>query len=235
MSKLDDLQHWFLNSPLGRNILATEEVFYHNSTQNIFGYYAIQTGLPQINFLSNNKISSKMSLGRDISCDLQFLPFETNSIDLIICPHTLEFTPNHHIFLQECYRILIPKGKIIVSNFNPRSLLAVFGKANPILKQINYISVSNLQQQLSTLNFNICGGKFFNYLPPFNSNKYLHYFEFFNKIGDRWFPTFANSYALVASKDVVTPTFVGTRRMFSPKPSFAPNLGVAGSIAGQND
>jgi SAM-dependent methyltransferase len=235
MSKLDDLQQWLLNTTLGRNILATEEVFYHNSTQNIFGYYAIQTGLSQINFLSNNKISSKTVLNRDISCDLAFLPFETNSIDLIICPHTLEFTDNYHIFLQECYRVLMPKGKIIINNFNPKSLLGLFGKGNPILKQINYISVSKLQQQLSTLNFNICGGKFFNYLPPFNSDNYLRHFEFFNKIGDRWFPTFANCYALVASKDVITPTFVGTRRKLNPKPAFAPNLGVAGKIAGQND
>lgn len=235
MLNLDDLQQWLLNTPLGRNILATEEVFYHNSVQNIFGYYSLQIGLPQINFLSENKISSKYILYNDIKCDLRFLPFDTNSIDLIICPHTLELTDDYHLFLQECYRVLMPKGKIIISNFNTKSLFSLFGKNNELLKRMNHISVNKLQQQLSTLNFNICGGKFFNYLPPFNNDSYLSHFEFFNKIGDRWFPTFANCYALVASKELVTPTIVGAKRKFSPQPVFAPSLGIAGKMDGSND
>lgn len=230
MLGLNNLQQWLLESPLGRHVLATEEVFYHNNVQNIFGYYAVQIGMPQINFLSRNKIPSRFYIDSDIKCDIRFLPFASSSIDLIICPHTLELTENYHHFLQECYRILIPRGKIIISNFNHKSLFGLFGKYNPVLKQTNYISVSKLQQQLNTLNFNICGGRFFDYRPPINNSKYLSHCAFLDKIGDRWFPTFANSYAIIASKELVTPTIIGSKTKLGPKPVFAPNLGLAGKI-----
>lgn len=231
MQKLNELQQWLLNTSFGRNILSTEEAFYHNNVQNIFGYYALQIGLTKIDFLSKNKISAKYILETDLKCDLRFLPFDTNSIDLIICPHTLEFIDDYHLFLQECYRVLIPNGKIIINNFNPKSQFGLFGqKNNDFFKQANFINVNKLQQQLYTLNFNICGGKFFNYLPPFSNDNHLSYLEFLNKIGDRWFPTFANCYALVASKELVTPTLIGAKRQFNPQTVFEPNLGVAGKV-----
>ncbi|MCE3268121.1 MAG: hypothetical protein K0R49_373 [Burkholderiales bacterium] len=227
MHKLNDLQQWLLNTPFGRNILATEEAFYHNTVQNIFGYYSLQIGLEQIDFLTNNKIVSKCVLNNDIKCDLHFLPFADNSIDLIICPHSLEIIDDYHFLLQECYRILIPKGKIIISGFNPRSLFGLFGKEY-LLKKTNYISVNKLQEQLYRLGFNICGGKFFNYLPPLYNETHLLRCEFLNKIGDRWFPAFANCYALVASKELISPTLITNKHQFNSQPIFAPRIGVAG-------
>ncbi|MCE2706199.1 MAG: class I SAM-dependent methyltransferase [Proteobacteria bacterium] len=206
MEQLDELQEWLLSSPLGHYMLHHERIFYHNIVQRVFGYYALQIGLPQINFLQTSKISSSYTLSHNIKTKLESLPIKTNSIDLIICPHVLEFMPNYDHLLQECYRILIPNGKLIITSFNKYSLLNAFKPE--ALKLANLISLNTLKQQLNTLNFHIEGGKFLSYRLPLNNQQVLSRLSFMDNIGDRWLPTFANNYAISASKQLASPILI---------------------------
>lgn len=209
MVRLNNLQQWLLYTPLGRHILVNERIFYHNIVQNIFGYYSIQIGMSNINFLQGNKISRHYILGHDIECDLAFLPFANNSIDLIVCPHILEFMPNYGHLLNECQRVLMPEGKLIITNFNYSSLLRLYKPKHVAFNEINFISLDTLKQQLYALGLRIDGGKFFSYRLPMDSAKTLSRLKWMDKVGDRWLPTFANNYALIASKEIAAPTMVG--------------------------
>ena len=55
-------------------------------------------------------------------CDLLDLPFEAQSVDLIVMPHTLEFTSDPHRLLREAERVLMPEGQLIILGFNSLSL-----------------------------------------------------------------------------------------------------------------
>ena len=239
--KNNKLENLLITTPFGKNLLNNELIFYHNITRTIFGYYALQIGLPQIDFLKTNKISNKYIFPTQINCDLPALPFATNSIDLIICPHILEFMPNYEELLQECYRVLIPKGKLIITNFNRKSFLGLsntpkefaklFKKKAPtdiealikqqlkaksqkkvqippqtqsIIQDINWIGLNEIKNSLIKANFMLFGGKFLNYLPPCNNVKILSNLEWLNNVGDRWFPSYANTYAIIASKETIT-------------------------------
>jgi predicted SAM-dependent methyltransferase len=46
----------------------------------------------------------------DIKADICNLPFETNSVDVILCNHVLEHIPNDTKAMQELFRILRPGG-----------------------------------------------------------------------------------------------------------------------------
>src|SRR5690625_7466005 len=50
------------------------------------------------------------------------LPFETQSIDLILLPHVLENAYDSHQVLREIERVLVPEGLVIITGFNPLSL-----------------------------------------------------------------------------------------------------------------
>jgi SAM-dependent methyltransferase len=202
------LQQWLLHNPSGREILRKERFFLSNNVKHIGGKYSLQIGLKQINLLQGNKISHHYIVNFDLKSDLRFLALADNSIDLIVCPHVLEFNNNYHHILHEFYRVLSPKGKLIITCFNRYSWFSLCRKLIPMLKDAQLISLNQLKNQLVTLNFQIEGGKFFSYCPPFTTAKYLRKVRWMNQIGDRWLPTLANSFALIASKEIITPNLI---------------------------
>lgn len=53
--------------------------------------------------------------------DASVLPIATDSVDLLVLPHVLEFEDNPHQVLSEAGRVLKPEGHMIVLGFNPWS------------------------------------------------------------------------------------------------------------------
>lgn len=62
--------------------------------------------------------SAKASLLRG---DAAQLPIPTESIDILVLPHVLEFEDNPHQVLSEAVRVLKPEGQMIVLGINPWS------------------------------------------------------------------------------------------------------------------
>jgi SAM-dependent methyltransferase len=54
--------------------------------------------------------------------DAASLPIDTQSVDIVIMPHTLEFADNPHQVLREVNRVLKPEGIVLLMGFNPWSL-----------------------------------------------------------------------------------------------------------------
>src|SRR5690625_7142418 len=50
------------------------------------------------------------------------LPFETQSIDLILLPHVLENAYDPHQVLREVERVLVTEGRVIITGFITLSL-----------------------------------------------------------------------------------------------------------------
>ena len=47
------------------------------------------------------------------------LPFKSESVDMVILPHLLEFDRHKHQVLREVERILKPEGRLTILSFNP--------------------------------------------------------------------------------------------------------------------
>ena len=127
---------WF-ETTLGSYLLEREYRYFDKVVANIFGYNAIQISLPQFNFLRLNRMPLQFSISSEanhssLMAEPAFLPIQSNSIDLVIMPHTLDFSANPHQILREVYRVLIPEGHVVMSGFNPFSLwgLARYLKVN---------------------------------------------------------------------------------------------------------
>ncbi|MBX9869447.1 MAG: class I SAM-dependent methyltransferase, partial [Burkholderiaceae bacterium] len=132
-----DLVTW-LEQPEGAYIREWEQAQLQKLTVDIFGFNALQIGLPQIDALAASRMphkwvsndtlivpsGEKSAAVRAIHVVHEFteMPFATHSVDLVVLPHVLEFAAEPHQILREVDRILIPEGRLIICGFNPASL-----------------------------------------------------------------------------------------------------------------
>ena len=59
---------------------------------------------------------------KKIQAEASRLPLQSDSVDMIILPHILEFDECRLLTMREVERVLKPEGKLVVVNFNPWSV-----------------------------------------------------------------------------------------------------------------
>jgi len=96
---------------------------------------------------------------RKIQAKAYALPIQSNSIDMIIVPHLLEFDAARFQTFRELERILKPEGILFVMNFNPWSLWVryqfILDKQLANSWNGHFISRSRLFDWLKLLNFEV--------------------------------------------------------------------------------
>ena len=203
------LSDWF-ETPGGRYVLAWEQTQFDSAVEDVFGFNAVQAGLPQVDFLRESRIPLKLRAGPDRGCRLRAdpgqLPLASQSIDLLALPHVLEFSARPHQILREAERVLMPEGSIVISGFNPLSLwgakraLGWERGAHPWCGR--FIGLLRLKDWLALLGFELNGGRFGCYAPPFSQTRWLQRSAFMEKAGDRWWPICGGAYVVRAVKRV---------------------------------
>jgi SAM-dependent methyltransferase len=203
------LAEWF-TTPKGEYVLAWEQAQYDNAVEDVFGFNAVQIGLPAHDFLRQNRIAHRFALndapGAPLLADPLRLPLASQSIDLVVLPHVLEFSAQPHQILREAERVLMPEGQIVISGFNPLSLWGmkrVLGRSQDEYPWCgDFIGLLRLRDWLTLLGFELNGGRFGCYAPPFNNTRWLQRFSFMEKAGDRWWPIAGGVYVVRAVKRV---------------------------------
>jgi len=138
------LNAWW-RSPPGQYLLDWQQSQFDRAVTDLFGYHALQVGLPQIDTLRHNRMPHRWMACRN-STDLDLwlanptpaidlsakrsvlvaesvaLPFADQSLDLVVMPHGLETSLDPHATLREVERVLVPEGRLVISGLNPMSL-----------------------------------------------------------------------------------------------------------------
>ncbi|MGH8692264.1 MAG: class I SAM-dependent methyltransferase [Burkholderiales bacterium] len=176
----------------------------------VFGFRAVQVGLPEVDFLRQNRIPYRFTLalepGAALAADPLQLPLASQSVDLVALPHVLEGHHNPHDVLREVERILMPEGQVVISGFNTVSLWRVrqmfSSRGNGAPWDAKFIGLLRLREWLRVLGFELNGGKFGCYAPPFANQVWLERFAFMEKAGARWWPVTGGVYVVRAVKRV---------------------------------
>jgi len=221
----------WLASPPGRYVLEWEQGQFDAAVADVFGFYALQCGLPQLDCLRANRMPSRVharflddvadqqempesSVNTVRLAHFEELPFESQSLDLVVLPHVMEFAHDPHQVLREVERVLRPEGRVIVSGFNPVSLWGarqVLGRAvRPFLpREGSFIGLPRLRDWLKLLSFELDRGRYGCYRPPCRTQRWLERTEFMERAGDRWWPICGAIYMLAAVKRVRGMRLVG--------------------------
>ena len=157
----------WLKTPPGSYLLGWERANFGEAVSDIFGYHALQLGLPELDSLQTNRmphkwqastseLSEALSLQSDKSlnhptsaisvssprialvCASEALPFPENSLDLVVLPHTLEISSDPHATLREVARVLVPEGRVVISGFNPTSLWGLRQRRGHFYQRLGY-------------------------------------------------------------------------------------------------
>lgn len=190
-------------------MLGWERAQFDNAVEDVFGFRAVQVGLPEVDFLRQNRIQFRFSLalepGAAVAADPLQLPLASQSVDLLALPHVLEFHHNPHEVLREAERVLMPEGQVVISGFNTLSLWRLrqlFASRKHAPWDARYIGLLRLRDWLRVLGFELNGGKFGCYAPPFRQEHWLERFAFMEKAGARWWPLLGGIYVIRAVKRV---------------------------------
>ena len=183
---------------------------FDNAVEDAFGYRAAQIGLPEIDFLRANRISFRFSLalesGAALAADPLQLPLAAQSLDLLVLPHTLESHLDAHHVLREAERVLRPEGQVVISGFNALSLWGLrrkfSGRRAGSPWDARFIGLLRLKEWLQLLGFELNGGRFGCYAPPFAQTAWQQRFALMEKAGARWWPILGGVYVVRAVKRV---------------------------------
>jgi SAM-dependent methyltransferase len=203
------LQEWF-QTPLGQYLLEKERAYLDDVTPDIFGFHAIQLGMTDVDLLRENRISHKLRVGHQGLPDLYArgheLPIATQSVDLVVLPHVLEFAEEPHAVLREVDRVMMPEARLVILGFNPwslwglRSALGFSRHEHPWNGR--FVSLLRVKDWLALLGFEVSAGRLIAYLPPFDNEKVRRRFGFMEPAGDRWWAVGGAVYMLQAIKRV---------------------------------
>lgn len=222
LSLEQELALW-LETPLGCYVRAWEQQQIDAIVSNLFGYHALQVGLPQWDFLRANRIPAKwvtqstpsqVSVPRlSVMAQPQELPFESQSIDLLVLPHVFECSSNAHQILREVERVLVPEGRVVISGFNPWSLWGLSDRipgVDPVLPipVDSQVSLVRLKDWFKLLSMDLERGRFGCYVPPCSTEQWIRRWSFMEAAGDRWWAVCGAVYVVSAVKRVAGMTLV---------------------------
>ena len=202
------LSEWFACEQ-GGYVLKREQDYFDHTVSDIFGFNALQLGLPKHDFLCSSRMPLRFTAGNQQGNAVRLacteLPFACDSLDLVLLPHVLEFSDNPHQIIREVERVLMPEGSLIISGFNPFSLWGLhraLGRKQGYPWSGQFIALPRMKDWLALLGFEVVGGRFAVYTPPLHQAKWLDRFTFMEKAGDRWWAMSGGVYFLHAVKRV---------------------------------
>jgi SAM-dependent methyltransferase len=128
------LQEWY-KSIFGQHLLSQEQALAGDRVRSYFGHNLIQlSSLENAELFSECRIHQKLSLNcfpdteqtqHCITTEFEALPIATESVDVVVLHHVLEFSKQPHQMLREVQRVLVPHGRVIIFGINPYSFLGL--------------------------------------------------------------------------------------------------------------
>jgi SAM-dependent methyltransferase len=193
---------------LGRYVAFCEQDWLDRSVADLFGFNAVALAQPGLEPLRNNRMPLRVCAGlasAGVLAQPQALPFASQSLDLLVLPHVLEFADSPHQVLREAERVLRPEGRLLILGFNPVSLWGLrrwLGprRGYPWLGQ--FLRLARIKDWLALLGFEIVAGRMSCYAPPIDRAGWLRRWRFMEAAGDRWWALGGGVYMLHAVKRV---------------------------------
>jgi SAM-dependent methyltransferase len=210
-------QEW-LQTRLGEALLRQEIRVLEEALDGVFGEECLQLGLwgenrtfmrftrtQHCSLINDSALGEPCAIG-----NMHQLPVETDSVDAVLLPHTLDYSDRPHAVLREVARVLRRDGRVIILGFKPFGLWGlrrlIPGAGIPPGAD-HLISERRMKDWLQLLDMRIeqTSHYFFRWPLPGNKARAATKWE---QRGQAWWPELSACYMLSAQKRVSTLTSV---------------------------
>ncbi len=143
----------------------------------------------------------------DVWLDSRAWPWQADSLDLVVLPHTLELSADPHACLREVARVLIPEGQVLITGLNPLSLWGwqpLRGSSRRLggAAAQDLIAYRRMRDWLRLLGFEVQVSRFGGWTPALGSERWMQRLGWMERAGERWWPILGGVYLLMATKRV---------------------------------
>lgn len=222
----------WLQTPLGQALLQREARVVEEAIDGLFGEQCLQLGTwgdnrTFLRFARTQRcalIAESPAGAPSAVADLHRLPIESDSVDAVLLPHTLDYSDRPHAILREVDRVLRSNGHVVVLGFKPGGLWGlrrlVPGAGMPPGAD-HLISERRMRDWLQLLDMRIQSATrfFFHWPLPGNRPSTSGRWE---RWGQAWWPELAACYMLTAQKRVSALTPV--RPLWRARPKIVSGL-----------
>ena len=220
-----DLDAWW-QSKTGAYLQKQERTALQEALPTIFGYYLVQAGCwgPPGALLEASPIRTRVLVGAGgaepatVVGDPLYLPFQSDAVDAVLLPHTLERVAEPEQVLREAERVLRGEGHLLVLGFHPWGAWGLRRYLRPTPPWSGrFLSLGRLKEWLMVLGFEIVSVRHLLFRPPWQQRTLLVRSAFLDRLA--WRLT-AGAYVIVAKKRVFSMTPLKASRRATPQRAF---------------
>jgi SAM-dependent methyltransferase len=203
----------WLDTPLGREVLAIETRVLQEELADVFGFELLQVGMwgDDLELVAAARTQHRRLVAPEARCanaicaDYHALPVASGSVEAVLLPHTLEHARRPHDTLREADRVLVGDGHLLICGFNPIGPWGVRHLAShrgfpPVVDRL--MTEGRVRDWLRLLGFEVATTRRYLFAPPWQG--------FWSSTAGRWLelrgPQFAaplaGAYLLKARKRV---------------------------------
>jgi SAM-dependent methyltransferase len=169
---------------LGRALLAAESELLSEALEDVFGWELLQVGAwgTGRDLLCGSRTRRQTVLaqplyaqGADVLARPSQLLINSDSMDAVLLPHTLEFASDPYAIVREVDRVLVGEGQLLVMGFRPWSLWGLRARAAsrngfpPGMRRV--LSEKRVRDWLVLLGYEVVAARRYLFCSPWNSGE----------------------------------------------------------------
>lgn len=222
------ISHWY-QTPQGMEVLKAEREIVTPILSRLFGYHILQLGCNQeYSLIDESPAGHKIIFApswhpgtRHAVADNEELPLASDSIDVIVIHHALDFTEDSHRLLREATRVLRPGGQMLIIGFNPYShwgLWKLFKRRSNVPWRGRFISRRRLTDWLQLLNLRIDTVEYGLHFSPLKFARLLKHAQGLERFGRKLKSPLGGAYVVLCVKELmpITPIVPRWRPLRAP-------------------
>ncbi len=227
------VSRWF-QTPQGAAVFAAEKALVEPILEHLFGYHILQVGCSEeYSLIDASPAGQKILFSpayrpgtKGAVANNEELPLATDSIDVVVVHHALDFTQDSHKLLREVTRVVRPGGHLLILGFNPYSswgLWKLFKRKIHVPWRGRFISRRRVSDWLKLLDLHIESVQFGLHFLPLKFSRLLRHAQGMEKMGNRFNSHLGGAYAILCTKQVIPLTPIVPRwRPLRARPSAIP-------------